>query len=264
MALHGYNRIKLGFEARLFPHKRTHWKRLESQRNERQVHMSAAFHRSRKPVSESERTAGAPILPAGCRLFLALLPPPASEDQKQHGFTGWVPPPKLTWSNSLRKDHKAPLGRQRQGPYVFLDLQVALASSYRSKNFAKTCYIHTYILYTLSMYTHIFIYLHTHRQIILVLGKLFVLLEPLIQSITNLFNDILSMQLAFMISYPLFFINTPNPHPLGKEPGGGTKSLDCKIEESAETPVLEDCSSSPVEIQQHSWQVSTDIENTER
>lgn len=90
------------------------------------------------------------------------------------------------------------------------------------------------------------------------------LLEPLIQSITNLFNDILSMQLAFMISYPLFFINTCNPHPLGKEPGAGTKSLDCKIEESAETPVLEDSSSSPVEIQQHSWQVSTDIENTER
>ncbi|XP_006913135.1 regulator of G-protein signaling 7-binding protein isoform X2 [Pteropus alecto] len=53
-------------------------------------------------------------------------------------------------------------------------------------------------------------------------------------------------------------------HRKGKEPGGGTKSLDCKIEESAETPVLEDSSSSPVEIQQHSWQVSTDIENTER
>ncbi|ELK11388.1 Regulator of G-protein signaling 7-binding protein [Pteropus alecto] len=52
-------------------------------------------------------------------------------------------------------------------------------------------------------------------------------------------------------------------HRKGKEPGGGTKSLDCKIEESAETPVLEDSSSSPVEIQQHSWQVSTDIENTE-
>ncbi|XP_011369397.1 regulator of G-protein signaling 7-binding protein isoform X2 [Pteropus vampyrus] len=53
-------------------------------------------------------------------------------------------------------------------------------------------------------------------------------------------------------------------HRKGKEPGAGTKSLDCKIEESAETPVLEDSSSSPVEIQQHSWQVSTDIENTER
>ncbi|KAB0395837.1 hypothetical protein E2I00_001363, partial [Balaenoptera physalus] len=49
-----------------------------------------------------------------------------------------------------------------------------------------------------------------------------------------------------------------------KEPGGGTKSLDCKIEECAETPALEDSSSSPVDIQQHSWQVSTDIENTER
>ncbi|XP_061043824.1 regulator of G-protein signaling 7-binding protein isoform X1 [Eubalaena glacialis] len=53
-------------------------------------------------------------------------------------------------------------------------------------------------------------------------------------------------------------------HRKGKEPGGGTKSLDCKIEECAETPALEDSSSSPVDIQQHSWQVSTDIENTER
>ncbi|KAF5912040.1 hypothetical protein HPG69_003314 [Diceros bicornis minor] len=66
-----------------------------------------------------------------------------------------------------------------------------------------------------------------------------------------------------MISYPLLFTNTTTPS-LGKEPGGGTKSLDCKIEESAETPALEDSSSSPVDIQQHSWQVSTDIENTER
>ncbi|XP_019507984.1 PREDICTED: regulator of G-protein signaling 7-binding protein isoform X2 [Hipposideros armiger] len=53
-------------------------------------------------------------------------------------------------------------------------------------------------------------------------------------------------------------------HRKGKEPGGGTKSLDCKVEESAETPALEDSSSSPVDTQQHSWQVSTDIENTER
>ncbi|XP_036918767.1 regulator of G-protein signaling 7-binding protein isoform X1 [Sturnira hondurensis] len=53
-------------------------------------------------------------------------------------------------------------------------------------------------------------------------------------------------------------------HRKGKEPGGGTNSLDCKIEESAETPALEDSSSSPVDTQQHSWQVSTDIENTER
>ncbi|XP_059865417.1 regulator of G-protein signaling 7-binding protein isoform X2 [Delphinus delphis] len=53
-------------------------------------------------------------------------------------------------------------------------------------------------------------------------------------------------------------------HRKGKEPGGGTKSLDCKIEECAETPALEDSSSSPADIQQHSWQVSTDIENTER
>ncbi|XP_055277974.1 regulator of G-protein signaling 7-binding protein isoform X3 [Moschus berezovskii] len=53
-------------------------------------------------------------------------------------------------------------------------------------------------------------------------------------------------------------------HRKGKEPGGGSKSLDCKIEECAETPALEDSSSSPVDVQQHSWQVSTDIENTER
>ncbi|MXQ81113.1 hypothetical protein E5288_WYG012802 [Bos mutus] len=53
-------------------------------------------------------------------------------------------------------------------------------------------------------------------------------------------------------------------HRKGKEPGGGSKSLDCKIEECAETPALEDSSPSPVDIQQHSWQVSTDIENTER
>uniref|UniRef100_A0A9L0SEQ4 Regulator of G protein signaling 7 binding protein n=1 Tax=Equus caballus TaxID=9796 RepID=A0A9L0SEQ4_HORSE len=53
-------------------------------------------------------------------------------------------------------------------------------------------------------------------------------------------------------------------HRKGKEPGGGTKSLDCKIEASAETPALEDSSTSPVDIQQHSWQVSTDIENSER
>ncbi|KAG8516151.1 Regulator of G-protein signaling 7-binding protein [Galemys pyrenaicus] len=52
-------------------------------------------------------------------------------------------------------------------------------------------------------------------------------------------------------------------HRKGKEPVGGTKNLDCKIEESAETPALED-SSSPVDIQQQAWQVSTDIENTER
>ncbi|XP_046312143.1 regulator of G-protein signaling 7-binding protein isoform X3 [Marmota monax] len=53
-------------------------------------------------------------------------------------------------------------------------------------------------------------------------------------------------------------------HRKGKEPGGGMKSLDCKIEESAEIPALEDSSSSPTDSQQHSWQVSTDIENTER
>ncbi|XP_053513385.1 regulator of G-protein signaling 7-binding protein isoform X2 [Artibeus jamaicensis] len=53
-------------------------------------------------------------------------------------------------------------------------------------------------------------------------------------------------------------------HRKGKEAGGGTKSPDCRIEESAEAPALEDSSSSPVDIQQQSWQVSTDIENTER
>ncbi|EGW00122.1 Regulator of G-protein signaling 7-binding protein [Cricetulus griseus] len=50
----------------------------------------------------------------------------------------------------------------------------------------------------------------------------------------------------------------------GKEASGGAKSLDSKIEENAETPALEDSSSSPLESQQQSWQVSTDIENTER
>ncbi|KAK1345227.1 hypothetical protein QTO34_013937 [Cnephaeus nilssonii] len=49
-----------------------------------------------------------------------------------------------------------------------------------------------------------------------------------------------------------------------KEPGGGTKSLDCRIEESTEPPALEDSASPAVDTQQHSWQVSTDIENTER
>ncbi|XP_006875355.1 PREDICTED: regulator of G-protein signaling 7-binding protein isoform X2 [Chrysochloris asiatica] len=53
-------------------------------------------------------------------------------------------------------------------------------------------------------------------------------------------------------------------HRKGKESGGGTKSLDCKIEESTEAPALEESSSSPTDTQQHSWQVSTDIENTER
>ncbi|XP_035295025.1 regulator of G-protein signaling 7-binding protein isoform X2 [Cricetulus griseus] len=53
-------------------------------------------------------------------------------------------------------------------------------------------------------------------------------------------------------------------HRKGKEASGGAKSLDSKIEENAETPALEDSSSSPLESQQQSWQVSTDIENTER
>ncbi|XP_012981814.1 regulator of G-protein signaling 7-binding protein isoform X3 [Mesocricetus auratus] len=50
----------------------------------------------------------------------------------------------------------------------------------------------------------------------------------------------------------------------GKEASGGAKSLDSKIEENAEAPALEDSSSSPLDSQQQSWQVSTDIENTER
>lgn len=53
-------------------------------------------------------------------------------------------------------------------------------------------------------------------------------------------------------------------HRKGKEAGGGTKSSDCKAEDSADTPALEDSLSSPSDSQQHSWQVSTDIENTER
>ncbi|XP_038621696.1 regulator of G-protein signaling 7-binding protein [Tachyglossus aculeatus] len=54
-------------------------------------------------------------------------------------------------------------------------------------------------------------------------------------------------------------------HRKGKEAGGLLpKSTDCKAEESSEVPILEDTSSSPVDLQYHSWQVSTDIENTER
>lgn len=50
----------------------------------------------------------------------------------------------------------------------------------------------------------------------------------------------------------------------GKEPCGPPKILDTKVEESSEVPILEDTSLSPTDIQQHLWQVSTDIENTER
>lgn len=49
----------------------------------------------------------------------------------------------------------------------------------------------------------------------------------------------------------------------GKEPCAPPKILDTKAEGSSEVPVLED-TSSPTDIQQHSWQVSTDIKNTER
>ncbi|XP_075446031.1 regulator of G-protein signaling 7-binding protein isoform X2 [Ascaphus truei] len=50
----------------------------------------------------------------------------------------------------------------------------------------------------------------------------------------------------------------------GKEPCVGAKIIDYKMEESSEIPILDDTSSLPLDIQQHCWQVSTDIENTER
>ncbi|XP_064901118.1 regulator of G-protein signaling 7-binding protein-like isoform X2 [Columba livia] len=52
-------------------------------------------------------------------------------------------------------------------------------------------------------------------------------------------------------------------HWKGKEPCAPPKILDTKVEGSSEVPILED-TSSPTDIQQHSWQVSTDIKNTER
>ncbi|TRZ14358.1 hypothetical protein HGM15179_012755 [Zosterops borbonicus] len=53
-------------------------------------------------------------------------------------------------------------------------------------------------------------------------------------------------------------------HRKGKEPSGPPKTLDTKVEENSEVPILEDTSLSPTDIQQHLWQVSTDIDNTER
>uniref|UniRef100_A0A8C4KD94 Regulator of G protein signaling 7 binding protein n=3 Tax=Dromaius novaehollandiae TaxID=8790 RepID=A0A8C4KD94_DRONO len=53
-------------------------------------------------------------------------------------------------------------------------------------------------------------------------------------------------------------------HRKGKELCAPPKILDTKVEESSEVPILEDTSSSPTDIQQHLWQVSTDIENTDR
>ncbi|XP_064422941.1 regulator of G-protein signaling 7-binding protein A isoform X2 [Latimeria chalumnae] len=50
----------------------------------------------------------------------------------------------------------------------------------------------------------------------------------------------------------------------GKESNVISKIIDYKMEDNSEIPILEDTSSSPVEVQQHSWQVSTDIENIER
>uniref|UniRef100_A0A8D0HFG3 Regulator of G protein signaling 7 binding protein n=1 Tax=Sphenodon punctatus TaxID=8508 RepID=A0A8D0HFG3_SPHPU len=53
-------------------------------------------------------------------------------------------------------------------------------------------------------------------------------------------------------------------HRKGTETCAAPKIIDSKMEESSEVPILEDTSSSPVDVQQRSWQVSTDIENTER
>ncbi|XP_077203344.1 regulator of G-protein signaling 7-binding protein isoform X3 [Paroedura picta] len=53
-------------------------------------------------------------------------------------------------------------------------------------------------------------------------------------------------------------------HRKGMETCAAPKTGDSKVEESSEVPILEDTSSSPTDIQQHLWQVSTDIENTER
>lgn len=53
-------------------------------------------------------------------------------------------------------------------------------------------------------------------------------------------------------------------HLKGIETCAAPKIIDSKVEESSEVPILEDTSSSPTDIQQHLWQVSTDIENTER
>ncbi|KAM8961483.1 regulator of G-protein signaling 7-binding protein isoform 2-T2 [Pelodytes ibericus] len=44
----------------------------------------------------------------------------------------------------------------------------------------------------------------------------------------------------------------------------GPKIIDYKMEENSDIPILEDTSSSPTDVQQHCWQVSIDIENTER
>ncbi|XP_063819191.1 regulator of G-protein signaling 7-binding protein isoform X2 [Pseudophryne corroboree] len=49
----------------------------------------------------------------------------------------------------------------------------------------------------------------------------------------------------------------------GREHCVGPKIIDYKLDECSEVPILEDTSSSPLDSQ-HCWQVSTDIENTER
>ncbi|XP_054040128.1 regulator of G-protein signaling 7-binding protein-like [Rissa tridactyla] len=52
-------------------------------------------------------------------------------------------------------------------------------------------------------------------------------------------------------------------HQKGKDPCAPSKILDTKVEESSEVPISEDTASSPTDIQQHLWQISTDIENIE-
>ncbi|XP_010178399.1 PREDICTED: regulator of G-protein signaling 7-binding protein-like, partial [Mesitornis unicolor] len=49
-----------------------------------------------------------------------------------------------------------------------------------------------------------------------------------------------------------------------KEPCAPPIILDAKVEESSEVSILEETLSSPTDVQHHLWQVSTDIENTER
>ncbi|XP_040977321.1 regulator of G-protein signaling 7-binding protein-like isoform X1 [Aquila chrysaetos chrysaetos] len=62
----------------------------------------------------------------------------------------------------------------------------------------------------------------------------------------------------------IYLLGSLQFHQKGKESCAPPKILDTKVDESSEVPILEDTSSSPTDIQQHLWQVSTDIENTER
>lgn len=114
-------------------------------------------------------------------------------------------------------------------------------------------------------YIYIYIYMHTHIYTYINYSGVWRVI-----SVNGVFDSKHSQPLQRHLGYAtcIYDFLSPflyqRPHPLGKESGGGTKSLDSKIEESAETPALEDSASSPVDIQQHCWQVSTDIENTER